>query len=242
MATLTDSTAVAVYNSSVVLQGGHVINLTCTCASAHVCMFTCTPKFCVARARTSSFIIYFSFAGVGHRLKVFVSGLSMPSIYDLPFQDKIHGIEMMSNGGGGQFYIYGGRYLALCIIHPENNHQLEILSHCKLADCISSVSANPSSSKALHLVTTYNVAVEIIVDERASFVISRKSVCERSTLYCSHMRQSEDGQWTGLMIFGGTALGEVLIWQPTNGGNSRISYRFSAPRASSRSLYHRLTM
>lgn len=170
-----------------------------------------------------------SFSGIGNKLKHFrvADGKWTILNYDLKFQDKIHGI-VFSNDGTGTICVHGGRFLAIC----ELSDQFRILAQCKLNDVISSAIINASDNSTVDLVTTYNVAVQLRSNEGKRIEIVKKSVCEeRSTLYCSHIRFGDSiGTWTNIRIFGGTALGEVLIWSPDSSGQSRISYRFSNPR------------
>lgn len=156
-----------------------------------------------------------------------IDGKWTTSSHDLQFQDKIHGIVSVNNGTS-KICVYGGRFLAIC----ELTDRFCIIGQCKLNDVISSATINPSDDRTLDVVTTYNVVVQLRLNEGKIFDIVRKSVCEeRSTLYCSHIRYGDSiGTWTNTRIFGGTALGEVLIWSPDSSGKSRISYRFSTPR------------
>lgn len=175
-------------------------------------------------------------SGVGKHLKHFyrTNGVFQCVSYDYNFRDKIHGIETTQVGNDWQICVYGGRYLAVCCLLIQNN-QIQLISQCKLSDVISTVRINPENHDILDVVTTYNVALRMHLNAAKKLVIVQKSVCEeRSTLYCSHLRyrSDRDGRWNNLSVFGGTALGEVLIWSPTENGKSLISYRFSTPRVS----------
>lgn len=130
--------------------------------------------------------------------------------------------------------VYGGRYLAISLETRDIycSHIWPQPPTVRLKDVISCAQFNPEIN-VIDLVTTYNVALQLRLESN-TLVVSRKSVCnDRSTLYCSHIRYGDAaGTWTQIKIFGGTALGEVLIWSPDESGHSIISYRFPTPRVS----------
>lgn len=170
-------------------------------------------------------------SGIGHQLKYFYQkdGVFKTHSFDIQFRDKICGIEIVHDGTNQKICVYGGRYLAICEL---KNERISLIGKCKLTNVISSVRPNALNWTDIDVVTTYNVAVKLRMNiSEGVLEIIRKSVCvERSTLYCSHIRSADaqDG-WTSLRIFGGTALGEVLIWSPNESGRSEILYRFSTP-------------
>lgn len=210
MATFTDSVAVAVVGDGI-LQGEYRI-------SYH-----------------QNLLINRFFPGVGNKLiHRSVGGESREVCYDFKFRDKIHGIETFRDGDYWKICVYGGRYLAICELLPkeENTDKIKLISKCRLTDVISSAKICPGDYRILDLITTYNVALRMRLNEDNKWEVVRKSVCEeRSTLYCSHISyEEESGEWCKMRLFGGTALGEVVFWRPEESGKSRISYRFSNPR------------
>lgn len=182
-------------------------------------------------------LILIPFPGVGNKLKHFCTSSSGTTTtvlwYDFRFRDKIHGIHTAYVENSWKIWIFGGRYLALCELYPDKDNEIRLIARSKLSDVISSVAF--VHYKTLDVVTTYNVALRVQLNDANRLEIVRKSVCEeRSTLYCSHIVHDDvDGDWEQVLVFGGTAFGEVLIWRPHGSGKSAISYRFATSRVSS---------
>lgn len=180
-------------------------------------------------------LILIPFPGVGNQLKHFCtssSGTTTVRWYDFRFRDKIHGIHTVCVESSWKIWIFGGRYLALCELNPDKDNDIRLIARSKLSDVVSSVAF--VQNKTLDVVTTYNVALRVQLNEENHLEIVQKSVCEeRSTLYCSHIVHDDvDGDWEKVLVFGGTAFGEVLIWRPHESGKSVISYRFATSRVS----------
>lgn len=109
---------------------------------------------------------------------------------------------------------YGGRDLA--IIELNDNH-LTIIQTKKIGDWISSVHLyendenNTCDSYEFCVLSSHSVAYRIQANNvNKSWNLLTKSSCiEKSTLYCSRIIGK---QWKNTTVFGGTALGELIIW------------------------------
>lgn len=90
-----------------------------------------------------------------------------------------------------------------------------------LNDWISCVKVYDSNN--LLIVTGHNVAIELEIDTNNQVEIRQIVACEdNSTLYCAKI---EGISYDTSLIFSGTALGELVLWNPKK---TNILYRIAA--------------
>lgn len=145
----------------------------------------------------------------------------------LNFRSKIYGISTDDdqNGSSEQFFVaYGGRELAVFLM-TENN-QLKSIKHLTLNDWISSVKLyKPNSDDAMSfcVVTAHSVASEFRVNINGEWsILHKSSSADKCTLYCSHIIGDS---WENTTIFGGTAFGELIIWDANGDSPREAHYR-----------------
>lgn len=83
----------------------------------------------------------------------------------------------------------------------------------KFNDWINSI--NLYSPSSLCILTSHSIACHIALNWPAatSEILVKESCSDKSTLYCSLVHGSE---WGNSTFFGGTALGDLIIWQTGN--------------------------
>ncbi|XP_059617765.1 tRNA (34-2'-O)-methyltransferase regulator WDR6 [Phlebotomus argentipes] len=140
---------------------------------------------------------------------------------------KILGIEIVRQISGVTVLVHGGRYLAAFGIVRG---VLQKLYGCKFSDLISSIHCEDDLDN-ICLITGHNIALLITLEEpskessKESFRVKKRAKCEdNSMLYCSHV---EGKNWEDFLVFSGTALGEVILWQPRR-ASTGILHRFTA--------------
>lgn len=136
---------------------------------------------------------------------------------NLNFRYKIYGIacyhdepELSKNP---QFIVvYGGREAAIFILTRDK--QLRFIKQFTLNDWISSVRVYaPISSDVISfcVVSAHSVASQFNVNVDGSWTVVHKNSCkDKCTLYCSFVMGKS---WADTTIFGGTAFGELIVWQ-----------------------------
>lgn len=112
---------------------------------------------------------------------------------------------------------------------------VHVLKCLAFSDWISTVHVyerTESNSVRMCVLTAHSLAMEIEVDETGAWKISSRSASvDKSTLYCSMAMGS---RWSTTTVFGGTALGELIIWSVQTGDLAReIIHRISGHNVSS---------
>lgn len=119
--------------------------------------------------------------------------------------DKIHQVDFRRKDDGSyQVAASAGREILFTEI-IDNKFQQSV--SFKLSDWISSLKVLDDGLVAC--LTAHNIAVllDLTPDK---LVIKEKLLCEENaTLYCSHISGKS---WNDLTFFGGTALGELVVW------------------------------
>lgn len=148
---------------------------------------------------------------------------------DLNIRSKIYGIVCFHDERlprqtptAAQFIVvYGGREMAVFTLGM--NRQLKFIKQLTLNDWISSVCVyEPIAQDVISfcVVSAHSVASDIRVNIDGEWRIEHKKSCsDKCTLYCSLIIGKN---WTETTIFGGTAFGELIIWQ-TNGNEQQSS-------------------
>lgn len=112
--------------------------------------------------------------------------------------------------------VFGGRELA--IIDTSDDCQLRLIRLFHTSDWISSVHLynvdSTESTLRFCLLTGHSTALEIEANVKGEIKILNRSGCsDKSTLYSSLVFGNS---WPSTTIFGGTALGQIVIWKPKN--------------------------
>ncbi|XP_011191052.2 WD repeat-containing protein 6 isoform X2 [Zeugodacus cucurbitae] len=158
--------------------------------------------------------------GVGNELHLHLPKSSKSLVLAHKLRAKVHGIAdvLLKSGTSneGRIIIHGEKECMLMqYIYEEYEYTFKELSHFRLTDWISSARflLNPNE---FVLLTSHSVVLRFKYEENAGQgnsckVTAKSSSSDKSTLYCSHIRGRifED-----LVIFGGNAFGELLIWKP----------------------------
>ncbi|XP_055913994.1 WD repeat-containing protein 6 [Eupeodes corollae] len=160
-------------------------------------------------------------AGVGNEIRLHTKDDSST----LPFKlkGKVHGIE--SEEWTNKLLIYGENEF---IFIEQNALNFELLYRGCLSDWVSSGKLLKEEGSFL-LVTSHSVAVLLKYNDVTHFCeIQNKISCtDKSTLYSSYIYGTS---WEDLLILGGNAFGELLVWQPTiqceeNSGRAKLLQR-----------------
>lgn len=159
--------------------------------------------------------------GVGNVLHLYNSNQKhRKSEANLNFKSKIFGIcsigDATSQKLSPSVIVYGGREIALIEIHGEDD-QLKIVHSFELTDWISTVHIYKcvgGESMRICLLTSHSLAIEFGINATGAIKVNRSACEDKCTLYSSLIKGTE---WDGTTCFGGTALGELIVW--TVGGN-----------------------
>lgn len=172
--------------------------------------------------------LFFPIEGVGNELHQYYyldsSNLTVHRKISLNFRSKIYGISSSNS----QFVVvHGGRELAVFLLTVDKH--LKLISRLTLNDWISSIKVySPTSSEEVSfcVVSAHSVASQFIVNINGKWRIEHKASCtDKCTLYCSFIIGDE---WTETTIFGGTASGELIIWNANGNGSQReVLHRLS---------------
>lgn len=137
----------------------------------------------------------------------------------LNFRCKIYGIACFDDENSNQssksaqfIVAYGGREAAIFILNIDK--QLKFIKHLTLNDWISSIRVyEPILPDAISfcVVSAHSVASEFNVNADGKWRIEHVKTCQDTcTLYCSFIMGKS---WMETTIFGGTAFGELVVWQ-----------------------------
>ncbi|XP_054728033.1 WD repeat-containing protein 6 [Anastrepha obliqua] len=163
--------------------------------------------------------------GVGNELHLHTPKTSERLVLSQRLRAKVHGIVDMpmkiACRDQGRLIVHGEKECLLlqydCI---EEKYTFKELWHFQLTDWISSAGFLQDPNEFI-LLTSHSVVLHILYDENAEKggvckVVAKSSSNDKSTLYCSriHGKTLEE-----LVIFGGNAFGELLIWKPFSGDN-----------------------
>lgn len=169
-------------------------------------------------------------SGVGNELHQYYLNSSKQTVHRhfcLNFRSKIYGISAADdqNESNKQFVVaYGGRELTVFLMSEDN--QLKSIKHLTLNDWISSIKLyKPNSDNVISfcVVTAHSVASEFRVNINGEWSIQHKSSCaDKCTLYCSFVIGDS---WEDTTIFGGTAFGELIIWDANGDSPRGVHYR-----------------
>lgn len=148
---------------------------------------------------------------------------------NLNFRYKIYGIACYQDEipseltNKPQFIVvYGGREAAIFIINADK--QLQFIKQLTLYDWISSVRVYApilSDNISFCVVSAHSVASQFNVNVDGDWKIEHKKSCEdKCTLYSSTIMGKS---WMDTTIFGGTAFGELIVWQTTVGEEHQLA-------------------
>lgn len=131
--------------------------------------------------------------------------------------DKIHGIRTILIGQDTYYgVIYGGR--EFMILHIDEN-EIIFKSITRISDWINNIQIYQSELNKICVLTSHSVALQIIHDPELNCTkeMDRISCVDKSTLYTSCLFGEK---WLNTTVFGGTALGDLIIWSlsPENKG------------------------
>lgn len=142
-------------------------------------------------------------SGKGNRL-ILRAGRT-ETINEIAPYDKIHQISFRRKDDGSfQVAASAGREILFTQI-ADNKFQHS--TSFKLSDWISSIKVLENGLVAS--MTAHNIVALLELVE-TELVIREKLLCEENaTLYCSHISGTS---WNDLIFFGGTALGELVVW------------------------------
>ncbi|XP_018792878.1 PREDICTED: WD repeat-containing protein 6 isoform X1 [Bactrocera latifrons] len=159
-------------------------------------------------------------SGVGNELHLHSPNTSKCLVLAQKLRAKVHGIAdvLLKNASfnEGRIIVHGEKECMLMqYVYDEYEYTFRQLSHFRLTDWISYAHFLQNPNEFV-LLTAHSVLLRFLYEENAQEknsckVTAKSSSNEKSTLYCSHIRgrTNED-----LIIFGGNAFGELLIWKP----------------------------
>lgn len=167
------------------------------------------------------------FLGVGNELHQYYLDPSNHTLHrqiNLNFRNKIYGISSFDgehNESDTQFVaVYGGREVAIFLLTLDKH--LKLITRLTLSDWISSIKVyKPISSDEVSfcVLTAHSVASEFKVNINGKWRIEHKVSCtDKCTLYCSVIIGND---WAETTIFGGTAFGELIIWNAAGNDSTR---------------------
>lgn len=150
-------------------------------------------------------LISFTFSsGKGNKL-ILKAGAATQVCSTFP-NDKIHQISFRKCNRSDAYQIVcsAGRDLLVTEIF-DNKFQNSFIT--KISDWISAIKILKDGFVAV--LTAHNVALLLELNDGKAVIKVKLRCDENSTLYCSHIHGSS---WLDLTFFGGTALGELVIW------------------------------
>ncbi|XP_055297344.1 WD repeat-containing protein 6 [Sitodiplosis mosellana] len=171
--------------------------------------------------------------GVGNELHQYYLDSSNQTVHrqiSLNFRSKIYGISSFDehNESDSQYVVvHGGREVAIFILSIDKH--LKLVTHLTLSDWISSIKVyKPISSEEVSfcVLSAHSVASKLNVNINGKWRIEHKASCtDKCTLYCSFIIGND---WAETTIFGGTAFGELIIWNASGSGLQReVLHRLS---------------
>lgn len=131
--------------------------------------------------------------------------------------DKIHVISSFQRSNSS--------YLVACsagrevLISEVENNEFQNSFIVKISDWISSIKI--LNDESIALLTAHNHAARITISNQKLSIIEKLRCAENSTLYCSLIYGES---WDDLIFFGGTALGELIVWK-NESKSSKIIHR-----------------
>jgi hypothetical protein len=138
--------------------------------------------------------------------------------FELKPYDKIHKISYRRKEDGSfQVACAAGREL-LCLDIVGNSFKLGFIT--KFSDWISSVSILADGS--IVILTAHNLAALLKISDNKAVIVEKLRCEENSTLYCSFIHGRE---WKEVLFFGGTALGELVVWRRGEDNEATIVFR-----------------
>ncbi|XP_014102487.2 tRNA (34-2'-O)-methyltransferase regulator WDR6 isoform X1 [Bactrocera oleae] len=159
-------------------------------------------------------------SGVGNELHLHSPKVSKCLVLAQKLRAKVHGIAdvLLKNAASneGRIIVHGEKECMLMqYVYDEYEYTFRELSHFRLTDWISSAQFLQNPNEFV-LLTAHSVVLRFLYEETPQLkysckIIAKSSSNEKSTLYCSHMRGRTCEE---LVIFGGNAFGELLIWKP----------------------------
>lgn len=159
---------------------------------------------------------------------------------NLQFKSKIYGIRSLSDAShenASHFVIvFGGKELAL--LTKVGQPDVELLQCLALNDWISTVHIYEPPEVATSrfcVLSSHSSAMEFEANETGAWKIANRSASvDKSTLYCSIALGT---QWSTTTVFGGTALGELIVWSVKSDDLAReIIHRVSGHNVSDERL------
>ena len=124
--------------------------------------------------------------------------------------DKIHKISYRKRSESNyQVACAAGRE----ILHAEIvDKKIQSSFVTKISDWISNISV--LSTGLVVVVTSHNIAALLSTTDQKAIIKDKLRCDENSTLYCSCIYGNE---WENIYFFGGTALGELVVWTKASG-------------------------
>lgn len=155
---------------------------------------------------------------------------------NLKFKSKIYGICSLSDASWEKqsrfAVVYGGKELA--ILTNLGTPNVEVVRCLQVSDWISTVHIYElidGVTLRFCLLTSHSLAMEMELNESSVWKTANRSASmDKSTLYCSKVLGTN---WSTTIVFGGTALGELIIWSVKSGDLAReIIHRVSGHNVS----------
>lgn len=161
---------------------------------------------------------YFGNIGVGNCIRYIHldnNGNTIEQYLKLNFRSKIFGLCWKQIAGNIHHIVaYGGRDLAILEL---NQNQLTIIQTIQFCDWINSIRLYENATNTICdsfefcVLSSHSVAHRLQANnaEKTWNLLTKSGCIEKSTLYCSRIIGTD---WENTKIFGGTALGELIIW------------------------------
>lgn len=134
---------------------------------------------------------------------------------NLNFKSKIYGFHCLSDASSEEpspfVIVYGGKELA--ILTNVGQSDVKIVQCLALSDWCSTAhvyETHEATSIRFCALTSHSCAMEIEANSSGAWnIVNRSASVDKSTLYCSRIIGRK---WSTTIVFGGTALGELIIW------------------------------
>lgn len=132
-------------------------------------------------------------------------------VLSIKLTNKVHGIKKNENRKDEILLVYGEKEFIL--VEYKDAFKFYEMYRAELSDWIS-CGLFFIDSKEFVLLTAHSTILRFSYEmaERKCILKERVNCVDKSTLYCSHLFGVS---WSELIVFGGNAFGEILIWQPT---------------------------
>lgn len=145
--------------------------------------------------------------------------------------DKIHGIRALSiNDNTYHVVIYGGREFMILRI---DDNQMIFKTMNRITDWINNIQIYSSELKTICLLTSHSIALQITHNPNTNCTqeVNRISCSDKSTLYTSCL---VGDKWLNTIAFGGTALGDLIIWSLVQENKGAVLHRLSGHNVKSK--------